>query len=97
MEDKEEVEGTVIGYIGEYVSIVPVVYPRGTVSVSSLGYFSSVGSFSKPSRSSLPLSIRVHHIKGGFKNKNMRRKKNINSQQERTRCEERRKQMRVAV
>ena len=57
----------------------------------------SIGYSSKPYRSSLPLSIRVHHIKGGFKNKNMRRKKNINSQQERTRCEERRKQMRVAV
>ena len=27
------------------VNIVPFVYPHGTVSVSSLGYFSSVGCF----------------------------------------------------
>ena len=43
-EYKEEVKGAVIGGGGEYVSIVPVVYPHGTVSVLSLGYFSSVGS-----------------------------------------------------
>ena len=38
-EDKEEVEGAVLEDGGEEVSIVHVVYPRGTVSVSSLGYF----------------------------------------------------------
>ena len=38
-EDEEEVVGTVLGGGGEEVGIVPVVYPRGTVSVSSLGYF----------------------------------------------------------
>ena len=31
---EEKVEGALIGYGGEYVSIVPVVYPRWTVSVS---------------------------------------------------------------
>ena len=36
-----------IGGGGEEVSIVPVVYPRGKVSISSLDYFSSVGSSSK--------------------------------------------------
>ena len=50
------------GYGGEKVSIVTVVYPRGTVSISSLGFFLSVGSSSKPSHSSLPLSLGAHHI-----------------------------------
>ena len=35
-----------LGYGGEYVSILPVLYPRGTVSVSSLGSFLYVGSSS---------------------------------------------------
>ena len=61
-EDKEEVEGTVLGYGGEEVSIVPGVYPRGTFSVSSLGSFSSVGSSSKPSHPSFPLSLGARHI-----------------------------------
>ena len=39
------------------VSRVTFVYPCGTVSVSSLGYFSSVGSSSKPSHPSLTHSI----------------------------------------
>ena len=42
---------------GDEVSIVPFVYPRGTVSVSSLGYFSLVGSSSEPSHPSFPLSL----------------------------------------
>ena len=42
------------------VNIVTFVYPRGTVSVSSLGSFSSVGSSSKPSHPSLPLSLSEH-------------------------------------
>ena len=33
-----------LGGDGDEVSTTPTVYPRGTVSVSSLGYFSSVGS-----------------------------------------------------
>ena len=48
-EDEEEVEGTVDFGGGEEVNYMPFVYPRGTVSVSSLGSFSSVGSSSKPS------------------------------------------------
>ena len=39
-EGEEDVEGAVLGGGGEYVSIVPVVYPRGTVSVSSIGFYS---------------------------------------------------------
>ena len=45
-EDKEEVEGTVHFNGGDEVNIMPFVYPRGTVSVSSLGSFSYVGSSS---------------------------------------------------
>ena len=45
---------------------MPVVYCRGAVNVSSLGSFSSVGSSSKPSRPSLPLSILLHHIQEYF-------------------------------
>ena len=56
-EDEEEVEGTVDFDGGDEVNYVPFVYPRGTVSVSSLGSFSSVGSSSKPSHPSLPLSL----------------------------------------
>ena len=42
---------------GGDINIVPFVYPRGTVSVSSLGYFALVGSSSKPSHPYLPLSL----------------------------------------
>ena len=38
-----------LGGGGDEVSFMPVVYSRGTVSVSSLGYFSSIASSSKPS------------------------------------------------
>ena len=60
-EDKEEVEGTVHFDGGDEVNIVFFVYPCGTVSVSSLGYLSSVGSSSKPSHTSLPLSRSTPH------------------------------------
>ena len=60
---------TVLGYGGEDVSIVPVVYPHGTVSVSSLGYFLSVGSSSKPSYPSLPVPHIERHIQEYSKNK----------------------------
>ena len=45
---------------GDDVNIVPFVYPCGTVSVSSLGSFSSVGSSSKSSHPYLPLSLSEH-------------------------------------
>ena len=48
---------------------MPVVYPRGTFSVSSLGYFSSVGSSSKPSYPSLSVSTGARHIQEYFNNK----------------------------
>ena len=48
---------TVICDGGEEASIVPVYYPRGTLSVSSLGSFLPVNSSSKPSHPSFPLSL----------------------------------------
>ena len=45
-----------IGGGGAEVIVMPVVYHCGTVSVSSLGSFLSVGSSPKPSRPFLPLS-----------------------------------------
>ena len=56
-EDEEEVEGTVYNDGGDELNYVPFVYPHGTVSVSSLGSFSFVGSSSKPSHPSLSLSL----------------------------------------
>ena len=44
------------------VSVIYVVYPCGKVSVSSLGSFSSVGSSSKPSHPSFPLSLSDYTI-----------------------------------
>ena len=65
-EDEEAVEMTVLGDGGGDVSIVPVVYPCGAVSVSLLGYFSYIGSSSKlsskPSYPYLPVSIVARHI-----------------------------------
>ena len=54
---------------GYEVNYVPFVYPRGTVNVSSLGPFSSVGSSSKPSNPSLPLSLGAHSIQEYFNRK----------------------------
>ena len=51
-----------LGCGGEDVSIVNIVYPSGTVSVSSLGYFSSVGYSSKPSHPYFPVSLGARHI-----------------------------------
>ena len=48
--------------VGDEVSIVTFVYPSGKVSVSSLGYFSSIGFYSKPSHTFLPVSVRARRI-----------------------------------
>ena len=74
---------------GDEVNILPFVYPRGTVSVSSIGSFSSVGSSSKPSQPSLPLSLGAHNIQEYFKRKRGRKRKFIKPQQEKARHEER--------
>ena len=68
-EDEEEVEMTVLGDGGEDVSIVPVVYACGAVSISSLGSFSYVGSSSKPSYPYFPVSIVARHIQYYFNDK----------------------------
>ena len=64
-----------LGGGGDEVSVMPVVYPRGTVSVSSLGSFSSVGSSSKTSYPLLPLSLGVNPIQEYFKKKRGRNRK----------------------
>ena len=51
-----------IGYGVDEVSIRPAVYPHGSVSVSSLGYFPYVGSSFKTSHSSPSLYIYEHTI-----------------------------------
>ena len=81
-EDEEEVEGTLDFNGGDEVNYVPFLYPRGMVSVSSLGSFSSVGSSSKPSHPYLPLSLGAHHIQEYLKNKRGRKRKLIKPQQE---------------
>ena len=96
-EDEEEVEGTVIGYGGEDSSIVPVVYPRGKFSVSSMGSFSSVGSSSKPSHPSLPVSVGAHQIQEYFKKKRRKERKFIKPHQDKARHDERTNQGKVIV
>ena len=96
-EDEEELERKVLGGVGEDVSIVPVVYPCGTVSVSSLGYFSSVGFSSKPSHPSLPVSVGARHIQEHLKNERVRKLKFIKPQQEKARHEEQMKRGKVVV
>ena len=78
-----------LGDGGEYVRIVTFVYPRETVSVSSLGSFSSVGSSSKPSNPSFPVSVGACHIQEYFKKKRERKRKFIKPHQEKARHEER--------
>ena len=84
-----------LGYRGGEVRIMSVVSPRESVSVSSIGYFSSIGSSSRPSHSSFNLSLGSRYIQEYFKKKKGRKQKFINPQQEKARHEERRKQMRV--
>ena len=86
-----------LGGRGDEFSVMPVVYPRGTVSVSSLGYFPSVGSSSKPSYPSLPLSFAVHRIQDYLKKKKGRKRKYINPQEEKARREQQMKKTRVTV
>ena len=87
-EEEEEGEGTVLGGGGDEVSVMTVVYPRGTASVSSLGSFSSVGSSSKPSHPSLPLSFGVNLIQEYFKKKKRRKRKYIKPQEEKARSKQ---------
>ena len=86
-----------LGDGGENVSIVPVVYPNGTVSVSSLDYFLSVGYYSKTSNPSLTFSFRALHIQEYLKNKRVRSQKFTKSQKEKARHEERMEQSNVLV
>ena len=82
-EDQEESEETVIWGECDEVSIIPVLYTHGTVSISSLGYFSSVGSSSKPSHYPLSLSIGAHHIQECFKKERERNKNSLSQSMKR--------------
>ena len=73
---------------GDDANIVPFLYPRGTVSVSSLGSFSPVGSSYKPSHPYLPLSLGAHTIQEYFKRKRGRKRRFIKPQQKKARQEE---------
>ena len=84
-----------LGGGGEEVSIVPIVYPCGTVSVSSLGSFLSIGYSSKPSHTSLPVSLGAQQIQEYFKNKRGRKRRLIRPHQEEARHEERMKKSKV--
>ena len=79
-EDEEEVGETVYFNEGDEVNMVPFVYPSGTVSVSSMGYFMSVGSYSKPYHPSLPISVGARQIQEYFKNNRGRKQKSIKPQ-----------------
>ena len=86
-----------LGGGGDEVSVISVVYPRGAVSVSSLGYFLSIGSSYKPSHPSLPLSLRVHRIQDYFKKNGRGKQKYIKPQDEKSSNEEQRNKMRLTV
>ena len=86
-----------LGGYGDEVSVMPIVYLCGTVSASSLGSFLPIGSSSKPSHTSLPVSLRLHLIQEYFKKERGRKQKYIKPQEEKSRHEERRKQIRVTV
>ena len=97
-EDKEEVQGAVLGGGGDEVSFTPVVYPCGTVHVLSLSYFLYVVSSYNTSHPPLSsLSLGVHRIQEYFEKNRVRRKKYIKPQEEKARRENQMKQMRVTV
>ena len=86
-----------LGGGGDEVSVLTFGYPRGIVSVLSLGYFLSVCLSYKPYHTSLPLSLGVHRIQDYFKKNRGRNRKYIKPQEEKDRHEEQLKQMRVTV
>ena len=86
-----------LGGVGDEVSVMTVVHPRGKVSVSSLGYFSSVGSSSKPYHPSLPIYLGFQHIKDYFNKKRKRKRKFTKPLEEKASHKEWRKQMRVKI
>ena len=82
---------------GDKVIIVTFVYPCGTVSVSSQGYFLSVGYYSKPPHTSLPLSLGARHMQQYFNNKRGIKRRFIKPEQEKAGNEERMKQFNVIL
>ena len=88
---------TVLGVFGDVASFMPVVYPHGTVSVSSLSSFSYAGSSYKPACLSITLSLVVHLIQDYFKKERGRKRKYITPQEEKSRREQKMKKMRVTI
>ena len=77
-------EGEVLGGGGDEVSVMPVVYPRGTVHVLSLSSFLYVVSSYNTSHPPLSsLSLGVHRIQEYFE-KNRVRRKNTSSHRRRS-------------
>ena len=70
-----------LGCGGEDVSIVTLLYASGTVSVSLLGSFLSVGSSSKSSHPSLPISLLACRVEDYFSKKRGRQQNFIKPQQ----------------
>ena len=90
-------EGTVLGSAGDQVSIMSVVSPHRLVSVSLLGSLLSVGYYFETFHYSFPLSLGARYIQYHFKKKMGRKRKLIKTQQEKAKCEEWRKKMRLEV
>ena len=76
---------------------MPIFYPCGTVSFSSLGYFLSIVSTPEPSHYFLLLSLGVHHIQEYFNKKRDRNQKYIKPQEEKAWHEEQRNKTWKAV
>ena len=77
-----------LGGGGDSVNMISSISTYETVCILSLGYFLSVGYSSKPSHSSLSISLEKRHIQDYFKNKRGRKQKYIKPQQEKARYEE---------
>ena len=77
--------------------MVSVLYPCGTVVVSSLGYFLSVVYSYKPYHNYFPLYLVARHIQEYIKKKRWRKPKFVRPQQEKARHEERIKKSKVIV
>ena len=97
-EDEEEVEGAVLGYGCDDVSVMYVFSHHVTVSVLPISYI--LFGCSYPRTFFLPclsLSLKARHIQECFKKKRGRKQKLIKPQQEKSRHEDRRKKISIIV
>ena len=86
---------TVLGCGSDEVSIMSIFYPCVSVNVSSLGYYLSVGSYSKTFHYYFPPPIWAWNIQDYFKKKIWRKQKFIYPNKDKGRREERRKKTRL--